>query len=795
MNNIRRAAMDLDPHAVPESTPVVVGVGQVSERLGETDYEARSPADLGGDAARVALLDAGVSAGAIEVIAATRQFDNSNPMATSPLGRPDNYPRAVGTRIGADPARAIQEVAGGQSPQRLISEMAASIASGAHSVALVVGAEAISTAEHFRDADEAPDWGEVIGGQLEDRGYGIAGQLTRVQMSHGLATGPAMFALCENARRRTMGLSSSEHRRELGELFSRFSTVAAANPHSAAPAERSAEELITQTDRNRMISYPYTRYLVAREKVNQGAAALLMSVGKARELAVSPDRWVFLHGSANLVEPPLLQRPNFGAYPAGVAAVTQALDRAGLDLADIDAFDLYSCFPIAVLALCDGLGLSPDDPRGLTLAGGLPFFGGPGNNYSLHAIAEAVSFARTRPTSKVLVAANGGVMAKCSVGVYSSEPAPWREDRSADIQARLDAVDLQEEVRHPDGPALIESFTVEYSRDGANGIVVGRLESDGRRFIASSSGTDDEMLEHLTSDDVFDSTIYVQSFGWGNRVATTPERMTDLYPASPSGFRDSYDDIRIDREGHLLTVTIDRPEARNALTPDSMAELEHVFDAFFEDDDLWVAILTGSGDRAFCSGYDLRYGASGKPGWAPKSGFGGLTSRRWMPKPVIAAVNGNALGGGFEIALACHLVVADEAAKFGLTEVSVGLIAGAGGLIRLPRSVPRQVANELILTGRRVGAAELHQHGVVTRLAAEGETLVVARALAEEILAVSPTSVRLSLKAMHEGDRFTDAVDAIYAGDDAIDELNVTADMREGMLAFAEKRAPRWQNR
>ena len=170
--------------------------------------------------------------------------------------------------------------------------------------------------------------------------------------------------------------------------------------------------------------------------------------------------------------------------------------------------------------------------------------------------------------------------------------------------------------------------------------------------------------------------------------------------------RDDYEFIKVHRDGHLLEVTINRPDVRNCLHPPAHEELDEVFDAFFADRELWVAIITGEGTKAFCAGNDLVYSASGKPMYVPLNGFAGLTSRRNMHKPVIAAVNGFAMGGGFEIAMACHLVVADEAAKFALSEVKVGLIAGAGGVIRLPRSIPPKVANELILTGRRIGAEE-----------------------------------------------------------------------------------------
>jgi acetyl-CoA C-acetyltransferase len=282
----------------------------------------------------------------------------------------------------------------------------------------------------------------------------------------------------------------------------------------------------------------------------------------------------------------------------------------------------------------------------------------------------------------------------------------------------------------------------------------------------------------------------VQSSGRGNRV------FADEPPApEPAVLRDRYEHILVKRDGHLLEITINRPEARNALHPMANDELDHTFDAYFADPDLWVAILTGAGDKAFSAGNDLIYSGSGKPMWVPKNGFAGLTSRRHLPKPVIAAVNGFAMGGGCEIALTCHLVVADATAKFALSEVKVGLIAGAGGVVRLPRTVPPKLANEMILTGRRLTADEALSHGLINRVTGAGQALDGARELAAEILDSSPTSVRISLQVMQETRGIPDVVDAVTHHSPALDELMVSEDMTEGLTAFAQKRKPRRLNR
>jgi acetyl-CoA C-acetyltransferase len=315
------------------------------------------------------------------VVVGIRQFENSHPRARAALGRSDNYPRSVAGRIAASPARAVLEVSGGQAPQHLVNEFAAVIARGGSEVALIFGSEAISTVEHFAQAQDRPDFSEHAEGSLEDRGYGLAGMMSRHQAAHGLTGAPSQYALIDNARRARLGLTREQYAAAMGALFAPFTRVAAANPHASAPVERSAEELVTPTEANRPIADPYTRYIVAREKVNQGAAVLLMSVAAARRLGVPADRWVFLHGHADLRERDLLDRADLSASPASAMAVRHALAVAGVGADDLATIDLYSCFPAPVFNICDALGLDPADPRGLTLTGGLPFFGGAGNNY------------------------------------------------------------------------------------------------------------------------------------------------------------------------------------------------------------------------------------------------------------------------------------------------------------------------------------------------------------------------------------------------------------------------------
>jgi len=505
------------------NTPVIIGVGEASERIDATDYAALSPAALAALAAQAALDDARAAspiAPAVEVMAAIRQFEVSGPRAVAPFGKADNFPRAVARRIGADPARAILEPVGGQGPQHLVNEFAQAIGRGEMGVALIFGSEAISTVRHLTSQGETRDWSEEVGGQLEDRGYAVEGLVTEHLANHGARTPIQLYAMFENARRCHAGLDRDAYRLRMGELFAPFTRVAAINPHAMSQSVFDAEALATVTPANRLVADPFPRRMVARDQANQGAAVLIASVAKARELGVPEDRWVYLHGGADVKERTPIERNDLAAYPAATLAARRALEVAGVGAAEIALFDFYSCFPVAVFDVRDGLGVAADDPRPLTVTGGLPFFGGAGNNYSMHAIASMVRALRDRPGTYGFVGANGGFLSKYSVGVYSTTPRAWRPFESQDLQAEIDGWSAPVLAPNDDLAGTVETYTIDYGREAPQGVVVGRTAA-GARFVAMTAPEHPEILQTMIEREPLGAALTCRLDERGRRVITT----------------------------------------------------------------------------------------------------------------------------------------------------------------------------------------------------------------------------------------------------------------------------------
>ena len=252
--------------------------------------------------------------------------------------------------------------------------------------------------------------------------------------------------------------------------------------------------------------------------------------------------------------------------------------------------------------------------------------------------------------------------------------------------------------------------------------------------------------------------------------------------------------IRYEKRDRIAWVTINRPEVMNALHPPANDELARVWDDFAADPDVWVAILTGAGEKAFSAGNDLKYTALHGVPRMPKGGFGGLVARHDLVKPLIAAVNGFALGGGLEIALACDIIVAAEHARFGLPEPRVGLMAAAGGVHRLPRHIPLKVAMGMMLSARPISAAESARFGLVNEVVPASDLLPAAERWAAAILECSPLAVQATKQCALEG-LGKPVAEAMAAPYPAMVRLFSSEDASEGPRAFAEKRKPVWRGR
>ena len=252
--------------------------------------------------------------------------------------------------------------------------------------------------------------------------------------------------------------------------------------------------------------------------------------------------------------------------------------------------------------------------------------------------------------------------------------------------------------------------------------------------------------------------------------------------------------VLYEAEGRIAVITLNRPEARNAMSPELSAALGEAFDQFEADDDLWVAILAGNG-RVFCAGADLKALSEGRAAGiiTAEEGFGRF-ARRQRDKPVIAAVDRPAVAGGFELVLGCDLVVASTEAAFGLPEVKRSLVASEGGVTRLPRRIPTNIAMELALTGDTIDVHRAHALGLVNVICEPGQALDEAKSLAERIVANAPLAVRAIRHSVLDGLETTEAEGfAIAAGYGR--EISQTEDFLEGPRAFVEKRPPVWKGR
>ena len=502
------------------TTPVLVGTAQFTERLDDPDYEALSPVDITARAAQLAFKDCGnegISA-VIDTIMTARTFEDSTPFLAFPHGCSNNFPRSVCKRLNIAPAEAIWAMSGGDSPQKLVVEACEKIAQGCATGVLICGGEAMSTAGALVKSGQKVDWSETLDEPVDDRGTGID-YVHHDEIAHGVITPPLFHGLIENARRGQSHCHSQAWINGMAALFAPFSKVAADNPYSCQPGVRySPTELSAISLDNRFIAHPYPQRLIARDKVNQSAALVVVSTALADTLKIPTQQRIYLKGYAHARERAVIERPNLGEAESAGLALKAALNAAHVALDDIALFDFYSCFPVAVINAISAIGLAADDPRGLTVTGGLPYFGGPGNNYSMHAIAEMVHRLRKGTGLYGLVAANGGFLSKYAVGIYSSDACEFTVCDNAALQQVLDERPVPSLNRAPKGRGHIETYTLGYNRDGlaTSAIIVGRLQATAERFIAMTPKDDRLIAKDLASTEPLHRLVEVTASDAGN---------------------------------------------------------------------------------------------------------------------------------------------------------------------------------------------------------------------------------------------------------------------------------------
>lgn len=481
--------------ALHPNTPVIVGVGQTTVHwASDSGAEPPDPQSLRFAAAANALADSGAGARLAQIIdrvVVVRTMADSVPGAPQPYGRCANPAGTLASDLRLTPAERIYSAVGGDQPQALVNESAEAIFHGAVRAVLLAGSEATAALKQAIKAGQQWDWSRSTDDDYTDRGLGQM-LLSRYDIANGLGAPTQTYPAFEHALAARLGGSRSDHRARMSALWSGFSAVAAMHPDAQFPVARSADFLSTPSADNYAVAEPYLKWDVAQDAVNQGAAVILTSTAEADRLGIPPSQRVYLHGHAAAHERVPSERADLSRAWAINAALGLALDSSGIGAAQLDSIDLYSCFPVAVLLAAEALGhdpraISADEAKALTVTGGLPFFGGAGNNYSMHAIVTMAKRLRTAPGTFGLVLANGGFLSKQAAGIYSTlAPADWQPVSSSAIQRTVDAEPVPRLLTE-DCTGTIESWSVSYAKgEPARGYAFIRT-NDGARALARTT--------------------------------------------------------------------------------------------------------------------------------------------------------------------------------------------------------------------------------------------------------------------------------------------------------------------
>jgi acetyl-CoA C-acetyltransferase len=757
----------LDPR-----TPVLVGAGQIVQR--EPGETLRDPVEL----SALALEQAAADSGGRGLLHAA---DAVYAVASASWTYRDQA-ALVAEAVGASPRETVMSARfGGDGAQLMINAAAQAIADGTSEVVLVAGAESGATLAAAQQRGVTPAWPQQDAGVAPTRTLGSDREANNeAEAAANLGAPIYMYALLESAVRAEAGETRAQHERTITELWSRFSAVAAGNPYAWRPQRFTATELARVGEDNRMVSLPYPKLLCANLQVDLASGLIVCSAAAAEAAGVPQDKWVFVHAGASAHDEWFVsERADLAASPAIRAIGAAALGHAGIGIGDVAHVDLYACFPSAVQIAARELGLPIDDPdRPLTVTGGLTFGGGPGNNYGGHAIATMVGRLRADPDAYGLATSLGWYVTKHAIGIYSARPP---EQAYANLRPSVDHAPARAALPHYLGSAVVEAYTVPYGRDGEpEAAVLSAITPDGARALIRVR--DREVVDKVVGTDMLHRRITITGPG---EVTFGPARRFALPPPPPAP-------VLVERRGAITIITLNRPSVRNAIDRATALLLERAVDAFEADPAAQVAVLTGAG-AVFCAGMDLAAAARGEFPISDHRGPLGLCGRP-PAKPLIAAVEGPALAGGCELALAADLIVASRASQFGIPEAKRGLVAAAGGVLRLAQRLPRAVALELALTGDPLSAGRMAELGLVNTVVDPGTALDAALELAARIASNAPLSVAAGKRIVDESPDWT-AAEAFDRQTELSTPVLVSVDAAEGIRAFAEHRQPIWTGR
>ena len=448
--------------------PCIIGVAQKTWRQEEGD--APHPLQQNLHVAQLAVTDCGNPA----IVNYIDELD----VVRSLSWHYDDFPGELAAALGLKPGTRQLSGMSGTGPQRFICDAAEKILRGERQAVLVTGAEALATRKRARKADRQLDWPKAHSKPQ----YPFEDPHHPSELSHELRQAYATFAILDSARRAHLGLTPDDYRRQEAAMMARLSERAAENPLAWFRKAHTAESLFNLTDNDRMVASPFSRNTMAFMDVDMAAAILITSHALADQLGIPAQQRIYLHGWGYAKAPPYIaQRAELYRSPAMQFACDQALAMAGKAAADIDFLDLYSCFASNVNFTRDVLGIADHDPRALTVTGGLPYFGGPGNNYTNHSIAAMVEMLREHPGSTGLVTAVGMHMTNHSFAVYSSTPRDINPVSSFG-QSSV-AVDIPMEIAtQAAGSAVIMGYTVLHTGTQPHALAVAALESGARCY-------------------------------------------------------------------------------------------------------------------------------------------------------------------------------------------------------------------------------------------------------------------------------------------------------------------------